>query len=256
MTKPLYYQDAYIKEFSAQVVEAELADDGLRVALDQTAFYPGGGGQPYDMGCLTAGNVTFAVTKVKKEGELIWHWLAAQSADGTDGGEPSITTESVTVGMAVQGKLDWVRRHLLMRTHTSMHILCGIAWRDYQAKATGSTMDVATGRIDFEFESLTADMIGEIDAKCNAEIAAARPITSQILPREEAYQIPDLIGTKTNLLPDDIKEIRIVDIEGLDLQADGGTHVKNTSEVGRISVVKYKSKGKINKRIYMEIGDG
>lgn len=250
MTTLLYYQDAYIQTFDAVITAVEQDQDSLRVALDQTAFYPGGGGQPNDLGWLTIEDTEYAVTKVKKEGPLVWHWIEYGEGTSGDGGEPSITS-----GAAAHGKLDWERRHLLMRTHTSMHILCGIAWRDYQAKATGSTMDVATGRLDFEFESLAADMIGEIEAKCNDEIAAARPITSQILPREDAYQIPDLIGTKTNLLPEDIKEIRIVDIDGLDLQADGGTHVNNTSEVGRINVVKYKSKGKINKRIYMEIVD-
>lgn len=245
MTKPLYYQDAYIKEFSAHIFNVERLDDALCIVLDQTAFYPGGGGQPFDTGWLKVDGSTFNVTKVKKDGDLIRHWVEA----GTVGGVPSITN-----GMAVEGALDWERRHHLMRTHTAMHILCGVAWRDYQAKATGSNMDVGQGRLDFEFESLHNDMIGEIELNCNAEIAAARNITSQILPRDKAYAIPDLIGTKTNLLPETIQEIRIVDIEGLDLQADGGTHVQNTSEVGRISIVKYKSKGKINKRIYMEIG--
>lgn len=265
MTRQLYYEDAYIQEFEAVITAVDQGDDqgddrgddqgdgALRIALDQTAFYPGGGGQPNDVGWLTVNGVEFQITKVKKEADLIWHWIAhgTDTQGGTDGGEPLIT-----IGAAVHGKLDWERRHHLMRTHTSMHILCGVAWRDYQAKATGSNMDVGSGRLDFEFEALTSDMIGEIEAKCNAEIEAARAITSQILPRDEAYQIPDLIGTKTNLLPEDIKEIRIVDIAGLDLQADGGTHVNNTSEVGWIKVVNYKSKGKINKRIYMEVVAG
>ncbi|HRW10651.1 MAG TPA: alanyl-tRNA editing protein [Caldilineaceae bacterium] len=141
-----------------------------------------------------------------------------------------------------------------MRTHTAMHILCGVVWRDYGASVTGGNMDPGKSRMDFEFESLTRDLIGEVEEKCNIEIAAARAIHTQILPREEAFQIPDLIRTKINLLPAGISEVRTVEIVGLDLQADGGTHVNNTSEVGQMKVVDYKSKGAINKRIYIELG--
>jgi misacylated tRNA(Ala) deacylase len=136
-----------------------------------------------------------------------------------------------------------------------MHILCGVVWRDYGASVTGGNMDPGSGRMDFEFASLTREMISEIEAKCNAEVAAAHPIRAQILPREEAFQIPDLIRTKINLLPEGISEVRTVELVGLDLQADGGTHVRNTQEVGTIKVVDYKSKGAINKRVYIELGD-
>ena len=153
------------------------------------------------------------------------------------------------------GSLDWERRYQLMRTHTAMHILCGVVWRDYGAPVTGGNMDPLQGRMDFEFATLRAELVGEIEAKCNAEIAAARDVRVRILPRAEAFEIPDLIRTKINLLPEGIQEIRTVEIVGLDLQADGGTHVANTREVGRIRVADYKSKGAINKRIYIEVGD-
>jgi misacylated tRNA(Ala) deacylase len=141
-----------------------------------------------------------------------------------------------------------------MRTHTAMHILCGVVWRDYGAQVTGGAMEPLEGRMDFEFATLRAELVGEIEAKCNAEIAAARAVRVQVLPREQAFQIPDLIRTKINLLPEGISEVRTVEIVGLDLQADGGTHVANTREVGQMRVTDYKSKGAINKRIYIGVG--
>jgi misacylated tRNA(Ala) deacylase len=240
MTELLYYNDAYTRMFDAVVT----AVDGDRVALDRTAFYPGGGGQLNDEGWLTVDGVRLRVGKVKKEGADVWHWL-----EGTDGGLPQIT-----VGQTVHGELDWDRRYALMRTHTAMHILCGVVWRDYQASVTGGNMDPGAGRMDFEFAAMSRELVTEIEEKCNAEIAAARPVREQTLPRAEAFQIPDLIRTKINLLPEGISEIRTIELVGLDLQADGGTHVHNTSEVGRMRVTDYKSKGAINKRIYIELG--
>lgn len=240
MTELLYYDDAYQREFTASVTDVEQNEDATRVALDQTAFYPGGGGQPNDLGALTINGTHYGVTKVKKEGNQVWHTL--------DRAAPSIE-----IGTEVQGEIDWARRYALMRTHTAMHILCGVVWRDYGASVTGGNMDPGKGRMDFEFESLTRDLIGEIEVKCNDEIAAARPTQTQKLPREEAFQIPDLIRTKINLLPAGIQEVRTVELVGLDLQADGGTHVANTQEVGTIKVTDYKSKGAINKRIYIEL---
>jgi misacylated tRNA(Ala) deacylase len=239
MTDLLYYQDAYQIEFTATVTAAEAGDGNPRVALDRTAFYPGGGGQPHDLGWLTVDGNRYAVTSVKKEGTTIWHTLSGNSA--------------LAIGAPIQGEIDWARRHLLMRTHTAMHILCGVVWRDYGAQVTGGNMDPGEGRMDFEFASLTRDLISEIEAKCNAEITAARDIRTQILPRESAFQIPDLIRTKINLLPEGISEVRTVEIVGLDLQADGGTHVANTRQVGTMKVVDYKSKGAINKRIYIKL---
>ncbi len=152
----------------------------------------------------------------------------------------------------MQGTLDWDRRYRLMRTHTALHILCGVIFRDYGASVTGGNMEPLKGRLDFEFETMHQALVHEIEAKINAEVEAARPLRVKSLPRDEAFQIPDLIRTKINLLPPGIPEVRTVEIVGLDLQADGGTHVANTREVGRIRIADYKSKGKINKRI--EVG--
>ena len=234
MTELLAHTDAYLQEFHGTVVAVD--EEQNAIALDKTAFYPGGGGQPCDFGWID----DTPVTKVKRQGEHIWHWL--------DGNLPA-------VGATVTGKLDWDRRHKLMRTHTAFHILCGVVWRDYGAQVTGGNMDVLKGRMDFEFETLRQELVKEIEEKLNVEVAAERDIYVKILPREEAFQIPDLIRTKINLLPEGITEVRTIEIEGLDLQADGGTHVANTREVGTIKVAGYKSKGKINKRIMLEITD-
>jgi misacylated tRNA(Ala) deacylase len=241
MTELLYTTDSYRKEFDAQVV----ARDELNraVLLDRTAFYPGGGGQPNDLGLLVLDGAEIPVVKVKKGPEGIWHFM------GETGDLPAL-------GAQVNGRLDWARRYALMRTHTAMHILCGVVFRDYGAQVTGGDMEPLSARMDFEFESLSRDLIEEIETAVNREIAAAHEIRVRILPRDEAFQIPDLIRTKINLLPPGIEQIRTVELVGLDLQADGGTHVHNTAEVGRMRIRDYKSKGKINKRIYVEIDDG
>jgi misacylated tRNA(Ala) deacylase len=245
LTSLLYQTDSYVREFEAVVTAVDA--ENSRVALDRTAFYPGGGGQPCDLGTLAFGGVTEPVTKVAKEGDTVWHYTTFALPPG----EPS--TDAVSGGQGVRCTLDWDRRYALMRTHSALHILCGVVWRDYGALVTGGNMDPGAGRMDFEFETLRGELVGEIEAKCNAEIAAARDLRVRILPREEAFRIPDLIRTKINLLPDGIREVRTVEIVGLDLQADGGTHVANTREVGRIRVTDYKSKGAINKRIYIEV---
>ena len=242
MTEPLYHTDAYLREFDAVVTAVE----GNAVALDRTAFYPGGGGQPNDLGTLASGELRWAVTKVRKAGADIWHELDAG---------PFGTGAAPAVGAALHGSLDWTRRHQLMRTHTAMHILCGVVFRDYSASVTGGNMEPLKGRMDFEFETMRQEFVREIEAKINIEVAANRPLRVKILPREAAFQIPDLIRTKINLLPPGIPQVRTVEIVGLDLQADGGTHVANTSEVGKIAIVDYKSKGKINKRLEVAILD-
>jgi misacylated tRNA(Ala) deacylase len=238
MTELLYQTDSYTKEFNARVVSVFPTERA--VVLDRTAFYPGGGGQPCDLGTLTIEGTTYRVDKVKKQGEHILHFLGA---------EAPLPAE----GSAAQGTLDWARRYRLMRTHTALHILCGTVFRDYGALVTGGEMEPGKGRLDFEFETMRGELVREIEASINKEAAQAREIRVQILPREEAFQIPDLIRTKINLLPAGITHVRTVEIVGLDLQADGGTHVRNTSEVGTIRVANYKSKGAINKRIYIEI---
>ena len=232
MTELLFQTDSYIQEFDATVI-ATFTDEAA-VALDRTAFYPGGGGQPCDVG--TIGDVV--VTKVTRgEGEI----------------RHVLTGSLPHPGDHVHCQLDWARRYQLMRTHTAMHVLCGVVFRDYGALVTGGEMDPLKGRMDFEFQRLQKDLVSVIELAINRETQAAREVRVRVLPRHEAFQIPDLIRTKINLLPPDMQQVRTVEIVGLDLQADGGTHVRNTLEVGRIRVVDYKSKGAINKRFYVEL---
>ena len=238
MTELLYQTDSYLREFDA-VIQNVLSDQRA-VILDRTAFYPGGGGQPCDFGSLTVGGVIFPVDKVKKQGEDVQHIL---------GGTETLPSP----GSASRGTLDWARRYKLMRTHSALHVLCGTVFRDYGALVTGGDMEPLKGRLDFEFETMRGELVREIEAIINKEAALGREIRVKILPREEAFQIPDLIRTKINLLPEGIAQVRTVEIVGLDLQADGGTHVRNTNEIGTIRVADYKSKGAINKRIYIEV---
>jgi misacylated tRNA(Ala) deacylase len=240
MTELLYQSDSYLQSFDATVTEVDEEKRG--VVLDRSAFYPGGGGQPADQGSLTAGGITYPVRRAKKIGDQVVHYLE---------GDQSLPK----VGDKVQGQIDWERRYQLMRTHTAMHVLCGVIFRDYGASVTGGDMEPLKGRMDFEFETMHKDLVQEIETAINREVDKAHPVRVDILPREQAFQIPDLIRTKINLLPEGIQNVRVVEIVGLDLQADGGTHVHNTSEVGHIRVVDYKSKGKINKRIYVEVED-
>ena len=238
------YTDAYRRTVEAKVVAAE-DEDGRRIVLDRTVFYPGGGGQPSDRGLIlrTSDGRSWTVSGARKSGGEIVHELEP------GGGEPP------EVGDLVQVDLDWARRLALMRTHTALHTLCGVVWRDYGALVTGGNMEPGSGRMDFEFERMSGDLVDAIEAGVNAELAAAREVRVNVLPRDEAFAIPDLIRTKVNLLPPGIEEIRTIEIVGLDLQADGGTHVANTSEVGGIRVTGYESKGRINKRIRIELTD-
>ena len=238
MTELLYQMDSYLQEFTAAITAVD--EVNRAVLLDRTAFYPGGGGQPHDTGMLAVDGLEIPVVRAKKAPEGVWHFL---------GGEGPLPP----VGMAVRGQLNWARRYELMRTHAAMHILCGVVFRDYGAQVTGGDMEPLNGRMDFEFESMTRDLVSVIEEAVNREVAAARQVRVNILPRDEAFQIPDLIRTKINLLPPGIEFVRTVEIVGLDLQADGGTHVHNTAEVGRMRIADYKSKGKINKRIYVEL---
>ena len=234
MTDILCYADSYLREFDARVV----AVAGKGVVLDRTAFYPGGGGQPSDTGVLHAGDAELNVRKISLVDGQYVHELDGESPD---------------VASTVHGAVDWERRYQLMRTHTALHILCGVVWRDYGAQVTGGNMQPLKARMDFELENMTAEFADEIEAAVNIEVQADRAIAIKVLPREEAFAIPDLIRTKINLLPPQIEEVRTVDITGLDLQADGGTHVASTLEVGRIRVVGHESKGRINKRLRIEV---
>jgi misacylated tRNA(Ala) deacylase len=241
----LCYSDAYARTVEARVVALDGPDDAPLVVLDRTVFYPGGGGQPADRGLMlrTADGRSWTVRGAKKSAGDIVHELEP----GEDG-PPEI-------GDVVSVDLDWARRLALMRTHTALHALCGVVWRDYGALVTGGNMEPGGGRMDFEFERMSGELVDEIEAKVNEELKAAREVRVNVLPRDQAFAIPDLIRTKINLLPEGIDEIRTIEIVGLDLQADGGTHVSNTSEVGGIRVTGYESKGRINKRIRLELVD-
>ena len=240
----LCYTDAYARTAEARVAAVD-AGEATLVVLDRTVFYPGGGGQPSDRGLLLRAEDgrTWTVRAARKAGGEIVHEL-----EPSDGDPPR-------VGDALTVDLDWARRLALMRTHTALHALCGVVWRDYGALVTGGNMEPGSGRMDFEFERMSGDLVDAIEATVNTELAAARDVRVAVLPREEAFAIPDLIRTKVNLLPEGIEEIRTIEIVGLDLQADGGTHVSNTSEVGGIRVTGYELKGRINKRIRMELVD-
>lgn len=238
MTELLCHTDSYLKTFTARITSV---DETLHaVILDRTAFFPGGGGQLCDTGNLAASGIVYPVIKVKKSPEGILHTITPESS------LPAVGTE-------VTGEIDWDRRYQIMRTHTAFHILCGVIYRDFGAQVTGCDMEPLKGRMDFEFENLTKELIGVIEESVNKEVTAARDVRVKIFPREEAFQIPDLIRTKINLLPPGIPEVRTIELVGLDLQADGGTHVANTREVGRMRIVDYHSKGKINKRLYLEL---
>ena len=236
MTELLFHSESYVKEF--QAIVTGVFDGG--VVLDRTAFYTGGGGQPCDSGTLTDEDREYRVTGVKRSDGKLVHQIAG---------------DLPAAGATVSGLIDWDRRYLLMRTHTALHILCGVVWRDYGAMVTGGDMKPGEGRMDFEFENFSAEFVDELEIKVNAEVAADRDIHVNNLTRAEADQVPDLIRTKINLLPPNIQKIRTIDIHGLDLQADGGTHVANTREVGVIKVVGHESKGRINKRIRIALED-
>ena len=253
MTELLYLVDAYVREFSARVVA--VGDD--EVQLDRTAFYVTGGGQPHDTGTLAfggppeeAGAATGPVTEapgpsadvidVRKEGDQVWHRLR--------GPVPA-------VGELVVGTIDWDRRHALMRTHTALHVLCGVIWNAYEVPVTGGNMEPLAARMDFEFDPLPEGFGPHVEKLVNEELARDRPIEVSFLPRHDAVLDRDLIRTKISLVPEHVAEVRVVDIVGLDKQADGGTHVHSTGEVGRIRVVKTESKGKGNKRIRLEVLD-
>ena len=235
----LFAVDAYLRDFDATV--EELDEEQGRVALRRTAFYPGGGGQPADLGTLTWGDGSAPVTRVKREGARIWHWL--------EGGHLPAP------GAEVHGELDWQRRHLTMRTHTALHILCGVIWADHRLAVTGGNMEPGKGRLDFPLPSMSAEFGRQVEERINQEIAAAREIAVEFVGREVADADPALIRTAANLIPREIDPLRVIDIVGLDKQADGGTHVLSTAEVGRVVVTGTESKGKGNKRVRLEVAD-
>jgi len=238
----LFAVDAYVRAFEADVLQVDREQS--RVALRRTAFYPGGGGQPHDVGTLAWDGGLGRVTRVAREREhpgLIWHWLE--------------TEELPAEGAEVHGDLDWTRRHLTMRTHTALHILCGVIWTDHGVPVTGGNMDPGTGRLDFPLPSMSAEFGREVERRINEEVTAAREILVAFVGREVADEDHALIRTAAHLIPREIDPLRVIDIVGLDKQADGGTHVLSTAEVGRVVVTGTESKGKGNKRVRLQVLD-
>jgi misacylated tRNA(Ala) deacylase len=237
-TKLLYHQNSYMFECTAKVVAVE----GDEVALDATVFFPGGGGQMPDRGTMSWHNRQNEgnVIALNKRDDVVWHTLDCLA--------PQVGTEVV-------GTIDWDFRYHMMRTHTALHILCGVIFREFGVQVTGGQMYPDRARMDFAMDDLSKERIAFIEEKINEAVKADYPIRIYTLPREKAFTIPDLIRTKINLLPPEIEEVRIVEIVGLDLQADGGTHVHHTKEVGGIKITKTENKGKINKRLEIRLED-
>src|SRR3989304_4228730 len=219
MTELLYQTDSYLQPFDASVTGVDPEAHG--VILDRTAFSPGGGGQPADGGTLQAGGVVYPVSRARKAGAEVIHLLPPE-------------TPLPPIGARLQAQIDWPRRYQLMRTHTALHVLCGVVFRDYGASVTGGDMDPLQGRMDFEFESMHKELVQEIENAVSREIDARRVVGVANLQHEQAFRSPDLIRTKINLLPEGTHQVRGVEIVGLDLQADGGPHVHNLAEVGRL----------------------
>ena len=238
-TELLYHADSYIRTCEAKVV----GSDGNALALDRTIIYPGGGGQLGDRGTLLWGSERLPLVGVHKRGDVVWH-----EVEPTAAGMPDI-------GDTVICEVDWEFRYRMMRTHTALHILCGSIFRDFGAQVTGGQMYADHARMDFSTDVFTPEWVHAIERSINEAVATDHPIKVYTLPRAKAFEIPDLIRTKINLLPPQISEIRIVEIVGLDLQADGGTHVHSTREVGGIKIVKTENKGKQNKRMEIVLLD-
>jgi misacylated tRNA(Ala) deacylase len=236
-THRLELDDQSLREWDAVVLAAE--PDGI--VLDRSAFYPGGGGQPPDHGVLLWGGVQTRIAGARKADDL---YLIPEPGDPLP-----------AVGTAVRGAVEDERRTALMRTHSGLHVLCGVVFRDFGALVTGGNMEPLTARMDFDLPEVPAGFKETVEAACNAEIAAGRRIDVRVLPRDEALAIPDIIRTATNLIPPDVPDVRIIDIVGLDQQADGGTHVASTSQVGAIEVVKIENKGKGFRRLRIRIAD-
>ncbi|HSR85889.1 MAG TPA: alanyl-tRNA editing protein [Streptosporangiaceae bacterium] len=236
-THRLELDDQTLREWEAVVLHA--GEDGI--VLDRSAFYPGGGGQPPDEGLLLWGGVQTRIAGVRKGDDLY-----LTPADG----EPV-----PPAGTTVRGAVADERRTALMRTHSGLHVLCGVVFRDYGALVTGGNMEPLTARMDFDLPELPQGFRDAVEAACNAEIAANRRIEARVLPRSAAFELPDIIRTATNLIPPDVEDVRVIDIVGLDQQADGGTHVASTKHIGRIEVAKIESKGRGFRRLRIRIAD-
>jgi misacylated tRNA(Ala) deacylase len=239
-TKPLYHADSYLRTFEAKIVAAERS----ALALDQTTFFPGGGGQMADRGVLIWNGARLPLTSLSKRGDVIWHAVEAEPERLPD------------VGERITGVMDWDFRYQMMRTHTALHVLCGVIFKDFGAQVTGGQMYPDRARMDFSMEIFTPELVHDIELCVNEKLAEDHAVKVYSLSREQAFEIPDLIRTKINLLPPEITSIRIVEIEQVDLQADGGTHVHSTREVGGIRIIKTENKGRQNKRVEIALVDG
>ncbi|MGH3497533.1 MAG: alanyl-tRNA editing protein [Nocardioidaceae bacterium] len=235
-THRLELDDQTLRDWDATVLASD-ADHGI--VLDSSAFYPGGGGQPPDHGVLLWGGVQTRIVDVRKADDL---WLVPNENDPLP-----------VVGTAVRGAIEDERRTNLMRTHSGLHLLSGVVFRDFGALVTGGNMEPGQARMDFNLPEVPPDFKATVEAACNVEIDADRAIAVSVLPRSEAFAIPDIIRTATNLVPAEVEMVRIVDINGLDVQADGGTHVASTRQIGRIEVVKVENKGKGFRRVRMRL---
>jgi misacylated tRNA(Ala) deacylase len=235
-THRLDLQDATLREWDATVLHA---DPEQGIVLDRSAFYPGGGGQPPDHGVLLWGGVQTRVVGTRKGDEL--YLLPAE-------GDPL-----PPAGTSVRGAVEDARRTSLMRTHSGLHLLSGVVFRDFGALVTGGNMEPGTARMDFNLPEVPDGFKTTVEEACNREVAADRAIVVSELPREQAFAIPDVIRTATNLVPPEVEVVRIVDITGLDVQADGGTHVASTAQIGRIQVVKIENKGKGFRRVRIRV---
>jgi len=241
-TTLLYYTDSYLREFDSEVVAVD--EQAQAVALAETAFFPTGGGQPHDTGALEFGGASAAVVDVGRgQDRLVWHTVAPEAS------LPGI-------GDRVHGAIDWERRYLLMRIHTAQHILNGVIWQDHGALVTGADMIPGEGRLDFELPAMSQEFARAVEARVNEQVALDLPVRVRFLPRSEADRDPSLLRLKADRIPRSVDPLRVIDIVGLDRQADGGTHVASTGEVGHVRVVKTESKGRSNKRIRIAVASG
>lgn len=232
----VYQTDSYVDQIETKIIQY-LPEEKL-IQLENTCIYPGGGGQGRDEAEIFIKGIPYKVLDIQDIDEKKWY---------------KIDCDSIENNSSVVCKIDWERRYALMRTHTTMHIVCGVMWRDYKKYVTGSNMDILKGRLDYDFSELNNSMLNEIEEKLNYEVSSNREVRVSFVDKDKIDEISEFIRTKENLVPSNLDKIRFIEIVGLDMQTDGGTHVRNTKEVGRIKVVGIENKGKNNKRIKFEL---
>ncbi len=241
MTEKLYWEDPYLKEFSAKVVETRTLSDGrVGVLLDRTAFYPTSGGQPNDTGMMSYDGRTATVIDVSKDGDNVLHIVDS--------------VEGMGAGDAVECRIDWERRYGHMRHHTALHIIDGIVQKRNSGRITGGQIYADRARMDFDVAGMNREMMQGIIEEAQKIVDDDHSVVSRFLTKEEAMAIPDLSRTDPgNDLLASLKSVRVIDIVGFDMQLDGGTHVASTKEVGTIVLHEYKNNGAHNKRVYITL---